>query len=447
MRVCGKALPPRGAFLLMSEFLVLVILTPVLFTLPALAGAEAPRPLASTALALLRMMAAGAACQAIFYYCELYNLQVSRTPADLLIRVLRALALLFLVLALACAALPFLSPAIPHVLAFVLVLAVTAIAVRLTLLTRKPQRVMLVSAGEDASEVLESIAQSPEWNFEVVQIVAPADVDRAVRPGETPGSFCDRVIVSGTQNQPADLLLRIVNWKMTGFAVEDADNFIERSRGRVRVDGLTLAQCILSSRFSNGLWKRDLKRSADLLAGVVLLVLAAPLMLLVGLAIASRRDGPIIFRQRRLGLYQKEFTIYKFRTMRAETRSSGATWAAHESHRITRLGAFLRRYRLDELPQLVNVLKGDMSLVGPRPEQPDFCKMLAEQIPFYMQRFSVPPGLTGWAQVRYGYGSSVEESKRKLEFDLFYIKHLSLWLDLAILLETIKVVLTGRGAL
>ena len=447
MRVCGKALPPRGAFLLVSEFLVLVIATPLLFTLPLLAATGPQRPLSSVALGLVRMMAAGAACQGIFYYCELYNLQISRTPIEMLVRVLRALAMLFLVLALACAALPFLSPRLPRMLAFVLVLAVTAILVRLSLFTHKPQRVMIVATGSDAAEIQETILQAPEWNFEVVQIVAPWDLERTVRRKDMLAALCDQIIVSGTQQQPDAVLARIVDWKMTGFAVEDADHFIERSRGRVRVDSLTLAQCILSSRFSNGLWKRHLKRAADLLAGAILLLVAAPVMLIVATAIALRHDGPVLFRQRRLGLYQKEFVIYKFRTMRTECRSSGAAWATHETHRITRLGAFLRKYRLDELPQLVNVLKGDMSLVGPRPEQPDFCHMLAEQIPFYMQRFSVPPGLTGWAQVRYGYGSSVEESKRKLEFDLFYIKHLSLWLDLAILLETIKVVFTGRGAL
>ena len=446
MRVCGKALPPRGAFLLVSEFVVLVIATPMLFALPWMAGSHFTRPLSTMALSTLRMMAAGAACQAIFYYCELYNLQVSRTPMELLIRVLRALALLFVALAVACA-LPFLSPAMPHVLSFAMVLSVTAIVVRLSLFTHKPQRVMIVAAAAEVADVRESIQQAPEWNFEVVDIVAPAELDAGVPGDEALVSACDRLIVANTERQPERALARILDWKMTGFAVEDADHFIERSRGRVRVDGLTIAQCILSPRFSNGLWKRHLKRAVDLAAGAVLLVLTAPVMLAVAVAIASRRDGPVLFRQRRLGLQQKEFTIYKFRTMRTQPGAAGAAWAGSEAHRITRLGAFLRKYRLDELPQLVNVLTGDMSLVGPRPEQPDFCKLLAEKIPFYMQRFSVPPGLTGWAQVRYGYGSSVEESKRKLEFDLFYIKHLSLWLDLAILLETIKVVLTGRGAL
>jgi len=176
------------------------------------------------------------------------------------------------------------------------------------------------------------------------------------------------------------------------------------------------------------------------------LLLAWPVMLLVALAIWCETGRPLLFRQKRIGLHGKEFEMLKFRSMRQDAEAAGPAWATANDNRITRLGSFLRKYRLDELPQLVNVLRGDMSLVGPRPEQPHFCKLLSENVPYFDQRHSVRPGVTGWAQVKYQYGSTMDESKIKLELDLFYIKHLSIFLDLAILFETGKVMAVGRGA-
>jgi lipopolysaccharide/colanic/teichoic acid biosynthesis glycosyltransferase len=178
----------------------------------------------------------------------------------------------------------------------------------------------------------------------------------------------------------------------------------------------------------------------------LLAVFTIPMMLLAAAAIALEGKGPLFYRQERVGLYGKRFEILKFRTMIPTPPNATPQWTQNQDKRITRLGQFMRKFRIDELPQLLNVLRGDMSLIGPRPEQPYFCDLLAKEIPFYHQRHTVPPGLTGWAQVRYMYGASVEESRRKLEFDLFYVKNLSFWLDLAIAFETLKVVLVGQGA-
>jgi lipopolysaccharide/colanic/teichoic acid biosynthesis glycosyltransferase len=154
----------------------------------------------------------------------------------------------------------------------------------------------------------------------------------------------------------------------------------------------------------------------------------------------------VLFKQKRTGLHGEPFEIYKFRSMRQDAEKGGPSWASDNDNRITRVGAFIRKYRLDELPQFFNLLKGNMSLVGPRPEQPYFCELLEGNLDFFSQRHTVRPGITGWAQIKYQYGSTMEDAKRKLELDLFYIKHLSISLDIAILLETVKVILLGKGA-
>jgi lipopolysaccharide/colanic/teichoic acid biosynthesis glycosyltransferase len=177
-----------------------------------------------------------------------------------------------------------------------------------------------------------------------------------------------------------------------------------------------------------------------------LIALTLPLMLGVAVAILLETGGPVLFKQDRVGLGGRLFKILKFRSMKTGSDKGTPSWTAESDSRITRVGAFIRKFRLDELPQLVNILKGEMSLVGPRPEVPYFCELLEREVPFFNLRHSVRPGLTGWAQVKYQYGASLEQAKTKFEFDLFYIKHLSVLFDLTILLETAKVVLIGKGA-
>lgn len=188
------------------------------------------------------------------------------------------------------------------------------------------------------------------------------------------------------------------------------------------------------------------KRVVDLTSGIVGLVIAAPIMLLVTIAVLMDSKGPVIYRQTRVGLRGKCFQLMKFRSMRVDAEEgTGAQWATANDPRVTRVGRFLRKYRLDELPQLINVVRGEMSLVGPRPERPEFVGKLREQISYYDERHSVRPGLTGWAQVQYEYGSSVEDASRKLEYDLFYLKNMSMLFDCAIILDTVRIVGTGHG--
>jgi exopolysaccharide biosynthesis polyprenyl glycosylphosphotransferase len=215
----------------------------------------------------------------------------------------------------------------------------------------------------------------------------------------------------------------------------------------VPVEALKASWLIYGEGFRQGLARRAVKRAFDLVMAAVLLTLAIPVMLVTAAAIFLESGGPVIFRQERVGRGNRPFTLLKFRSMRTDAESDGkARWASEQDDRITAVGRVIRKLRIDELPQLVNVLKGEMSLIGPRPERPCFVAELAREIPFYALRHTVHPGITGWAQVRCEYGASVEDAKRKLQFDLYYVKNHSLVLDLLIAVETVRVVLSGKGA-
>jgi sugar transferase (PEP-CTERM system associated) len=242
---------------------------------------------------------------------------------------------------------------------------------------------------------------------------------------------------------PYSELLRL---KFSGVSVEDAHTVFERISGRIPLERLSPSWLIFSDGFSKSRFLLATKRAIDIVASLVGILLTLPIMGAVALAILIESGRPVLFRQKRVGVNGEVFQIMKFRSMWQDSEKGGPSWAADGDSRITPVGNIIRKYRFDELPQFFNILHGEMSLVGPRPEQPYFCELLEEQLPFFAQRHTVRPGVTGWAQVKYQYGSSVEDAKRKLELDLFYIKHLSVSLDLAIIFETIKVVLLGKGA-
>ena len=260
------------------------------------------------------------------------------------------------------------------------------------------------------------------------------------------GRRIDSIILSLKErrgNMPVAELLHI---KFGGVEVEDAHSFIERVTGRIHMEHLSPSWLILSDGFRKSQFLYAVKRTFDIAVALIALVLTLPLMVLVAIAIWLETGSPVLFRQERTGYKGRTFKIMKFRSMCHRAEEGGPVWAASDDARVTWIGRFIRKYRLDELPQIFNVLQGEMSLVGPRPERPHFCELLKEKIPFFELRNTVRPGITGWAQVRYQYGASVEESKTKLEYDFFYIKHVSMILDLAILFETAKVMLYGRGA-
>ncbi len=241
-------------------------------------------------------------------------------------------------------------------------------------------------------------------------------------------------------------LAALIRAKLRGVAVFDAIEFYERLTGRLLVSRMRPSTIIFSDGFAPGRISRAMKRFLDVAVASTLLVISAPVQLLVAIAVALTSRGPVLFRQGRTGIAGLPFTILKFRTMRVDAESEGPRWAAENDDRITSIGRFLRTSRLNELPQLWNILLGHTSFVGPRPEQPAFVRMLRNRIPYYDQRHVIRPGLTGWAQVKYPYGASVEETVEKLEYDLYYIKHSSIAFDVTIMFETVRVMLTGKGA-
>ncbi|HWI41385.1 MAG TPA: TIGR03013 family XrtA/PEP-CTERM system glycosyltransferase, partial [Verrucomicrobiae bacterium] len=256
----------------------------------------------------------------------------------------------------------------------------------------------------------------------------------------------EHIVVSLSERRGVFPIHDVMKCRLSGVDVMDAPTFYEQVTGKLWVENLTPSSFIFSTGFRIGWLSRRCKRAIDVAASTAGLLFISPFLPLVALLIKLDSRGPALFSQERVGEGEKRFMLYKFRTMRTDAEAaSGAVWATENDPRVTRLGRFLRKSRIDEIPQLFNVIRGDMSLVGPRPERPEFVEKLKEVVPYYSERHFVKPGVTGWAQVRYPYGASVEDALEKLRYDLYYIKNFSLLFDLMILADTIKVVLFRRG--
>jgi exopolysaccharide biosynthesis polyprenyl glycosylphosphotransferase len=278
---------------------------------------------------------------------------------------------------------------------------------------------------------------------EVVGFAGPRTRDLAARARAAGAG----AVVVATDERRAPATGELLRCRAAGMEVIDAATLATRVLHRLPVDLVHPADLIFQDGFHHPLWLRMARRALSLTASLVMLTVAAPLVAAVAILIKLDSPGPVIYRQQRVGRAGRLFWMLKFRTMRTDAETGGrARWAAREDPRVTRVGRVLRRYRIDELPQLVNVLRGEMELVGPRPEREAFVRQLREQIPYYDLRHLVPPGITGYAQVLYPYAASVEETREKLQYDLYYVRHLSLALDLYVLALTARVVLFGRGA-
>lgn len=257
-----------------------------------------------------------------------------------------------------------------------------------------------------------------------------------------------REIIVAIRDRRGELPLgELLECRLMGIKVTELSSFFEREAGQLQVESLSVGWIIHAGGFENGVTRDVNKRIFDLCASGLLLIISLPVMALAAMFIYLESGSPVIYRQERVGQDDRVFTIYKFRSMRLDAEKGGVPkWAAQNDDRITRTGRILRKLRIDELPQIFNVLKGDMSFVGPRPERPFFVEKLANRMSYYKCRHSVKPGITGWAQVRYAYGASMEDSIEKLQYDLYYVKNHGLFLDLMILFATVQVVLLGKGA-
>jgi sugar transferase (PEP-CTERM system associated) len=403
-------------------------------------------------------------CELALYYHDLFDSQVISRHSELLVRLLQALGAACLVLAITYYLVEDLSLgrgiailAAPAILALILSWRLLLDATRL--FHYGPERVLVVGTGPAGISLVREILSRAELNMKVVGFLDEMGENIGtplVNPGIIGGTSevedmvarekIDRVILSLAERRGKTPVRQLLQLKFSGVGVEDAHSFNERLTGRILLEHLSPSWLILSDGFCKSGFLTTAKRTTDIILSLIALIINLPILAVVAAAIWLETGRPILFRQKRTGLGGREFEILKFRSMCQNAEPNGPSWTANDDARITSVGRFIRNCRLDELPQLFNVLRGEMSLVGPRPERPYFCRLLEETIPFFALRHSVRPGITGWAQIKYKYGASIEEAKTKLEYDLFYIKHLSILLDVVILFETAKVVLWGRGA-
>ena len=256
----------------------------------------------------------------------------------------------------------------------------------------------------------------------------------------------ERVVVAMEDRRGSMPVRELLDLRLKGVVIEDATSLLERLGGKLPLDGLNPSSLIFTEGFKVKASQQFARRIVSITVSLIGLLICLPFIPFIILAVRLSSPGPIFFRQKRVGLRGRPFNVIKFRTMRQDAEAKGAVWATKDDPRVTSIGRFMRKTRLDEIPQLWNVLCGEMGFVGPRPERPEFVQWLTTAIPFYDLRHLIRPGITGWAQVRYQYGASLEETKQKLEYDLYYVKHLSLGLDLLIMFETIKTIILRRGA-
>jgi sugar transferase (PEP-CTERM system associated) len=411
-----------------------------------------------------RFAVVGIASQLAFYYNNMYDRRTVAKRSLLFTRTLRAIGVAFLALSVLYYVFPPLRLERGIVILAAAIVPCFTIAWRLALCNRKSfsrsvERVLFLGTEAHGIGVTQEIMRAPELQYKIVGFLEEK-AERVGQPLVSPGIIggiaqleeiveteqIDRLVISLGERRGVMPIHQLAALKFQGLPIEDAHSMYERITGRIMLQQLQPSWLVLCDGFHKSNLLIALKRVIDIAVSAVLILLTLPVVLLTAIAIRMESRGPVLFKQERIGLGGRPFQILKFRSMRQGSGNGPPSWTSDRDPRITRVGNFIRKFRIDELPQLLNILCGKMSLVGPRPEVPYFCELLEREIPYFNQRHSVRPGLTGWAQVKYQYGASLEEAKIKFEFDLFYIKHLSLLLDLSIIFETAKVVLLGRGA-
>jgi sugar transferase (PEP-CTERM system associated) len=389
---------------------------------------------------------ATAALQVGLYLADLYDFKVAYQDAPRAARLLKAIGATTIVCGLGTLLVPGPSPARAIAVAGLGGACTVALALRAALpevgrVAALRARVFLVGMGTQAAAVLQNEI-TRDGHSEIVGAAAIDTIGLAARARARAAT----TIVVAVDDRRGLNVRELLACRLAGLEVIDAPTFAERALKKIPVDLVKPSDLVFSDGFERPAWLLLMRRLLSLMASLVLFVLAAPVLLAVAVLIKLDSKGPVFYSQERVGMNGKNFKMLKFRTMRTDAEAAGIKWAQKNDSRVTRVGKYLRRFRVDELPQILNVLKGEMGIVGPRPERPEFVAKLKVQIPYYDLRTLVPPGITGWAQIRYPYAASLEEAREKLHYDLWYVKHLSVLLDLSILFHTAKVVLFGRGA-
>jgi sugar transferase (PEP-CTERM system associated) len=416
---------------------------------------------------LLRAGLVLAVCQTTLHYADLYNVRFVTDVRELLIRLLQAVGFTSILLALIYFWFQnaMIGRGVFLVAAVFIIISVVAWRLLFAWVSRRAaprERLLLVGTSAAAVELARELYERrQELGVEIVGFVDPdpARVGAAVINPGVVGSIdditslvssmsVDRVVVSLSDARGKLPMDRLLDMRLrAGVTFDHLTDVYEQYTGKIAVENLRPSWLIFSTGFRKTRSLLAVKRAMDIVGSLVGLLLALPIMAVVALAVRLSSPGAILYEQQRVGLNGRVFRIHKFRSMRADAEAAtGAVWSTANDTRVTRVGRFIRLTRLDELPQLWNVLRGDMSLVGPRPERPEFVSQLTDEIPFYGQRHVVKPGLTGWAQIRYTYGASVEDTIEKLQYDLYYIKNMSVALDAVIAIETLKIIILRRGA-
>lgn len=406
-------------------------------------------------------------CLMCLYFNDLYNLETAASHVDRVLRVQQSLGAASLLLGLFY----FLFPEM-LLSRYVFLIAMSLIGVSLGVGRRvvdkvwqasaPRQRVAILGTGQLAIEVAREMTRRGDLGITVEGLLSSAlpcaEEGGTIFGFPVLGSTLDlervaseralsRIIVALEDRRGALPTRELVTLRVRGLRIDEAASALSALTGRISLHAVRPSWFVFSDGFHRSRWNEVMKRALDLAVGILGLLLTAPLMILVAIAVRLESSGPAIYRQIRVGRMNRNFEMLKFRSMCQDAeKPNEARWAAQNDPRVTRIGRFLRKYRLDELPQFWNVIRGDMSFVGPRPERPSFVKDLREKVPYYDERHSVRPGLTGWAQVQFSYGASVDDAYKKLEYDLFYLKNMSLIFDVAIMLKTTKIVVGGHGA-
>jgi sugar transferase (PEP-CTERM system associated) len=392
------------------------------------------------------------------YYFDLYAPQQSSARWEMFFRLLLALSALSFILA----ALTFFFPDFA-VAQYGLALGVTLLTAALVAWRSAYEwmtghsifyeKVYVLGSGARAKIVVDAIHTRRDAGIEIVgwcgdvadSTECREHLARSLESLSQRTPHINRIIVAMADRRGSLPVRELLKLRLSGVLVEDAGSLLERLSGKVQLDGLHPSALIFGEGFRLKASQQASHRIVSIIISGAALLLLLPILPILTLLVRLS-PGPIIYRQSRVGLRGRLFTILKFRTMRQDAEPSGAMWAKKNDERVTRVGRFMRKTRLDEIPQLWNVLRGDMGFVGPRPERPEFVEQLSNKIAYYDLRHVIRPGLTGWAQVRYQYGATIAQSREKLEYDLYYVKHMSLSLDLLIIFETVKTILLGRGA-
>ncbi len=415
-------------------------------------------------LFLPKMLLVTGVCQLCFYYNDLYGDYLVRFGREALVKIFQALLFASLIIFTIYFAYPSLELG-----RGIFLIALTIVPIALLgwrhfysryMCKAFRSNVLIIGTGGLAKSIGRVLVRRPDLGYEVVGFIDkdPKNIGAPVVNPRVIGDYqslplvideqkVDYVVVAIEDRRGALPLETLLTSRLKGIKVEDGVGFYERVNGKISVDQLRPSWLIFGEGFRKGFLVQLVKRTEDIVLSVFGLLVFSPIILLLSVLIKFTSSGPVFYRQERLGQGGKPFMLYKFRSMddNAE-KESGPVWAQTKDPRVTALGRIIRKLRLDEIPQMVNVLKGDMSFVGPRPERLAFVRELKENIPYYDLRFSVKPGITGWAQVCYHYGGTMEGALEKLQYELYYMKNMSLTLDLIILLRTLKVVIFQKGA-